>query len=88
VDAAAIARAAGELGLPVPQVEHASIEEVHSPAHVVASRTTPGGAAPGPLGEMLDTLGARAAREVRVWAEHPLHGFAARIVDRVRQLLA
>jgi argininosuccinate lyase len=87
LDAAALARAAGELGLPAPRIEPASIENARSPAHIVASRTTPGGAAPEPLGDMLDALGARAAREVRMWAEHPLHGFAARVVDGVRQLL-
>jgi argininosuccinate lyase len=87
IDAGALQRAAIELDLELPEVDSAHIDEVRRPEAIVASRLTPGGAAPAPLGEMLVDLEERAVREVARWTGHPLHGFSKRVAGRVRRLV-
>lgn len=87
IDGDGLRRAAAELGLPAPQIDEGLVAEAGSPEAVVASRLTPGGAAPEPLGAMLDALAERAAREARRWGDHPLHGFEDRIAGRARRLV-
>jgi argininosuccinate lyase len=87
VDADALRRAALDLELDPPDVADEHVDEARDPAAIVAGRLTPGGAAPGPLDAMLDTLGDRAARAGRHWADHPLHGFPDRIARRTRRLV-
>jgi argininosuccinate lyase len=79
-----IARAAEALGIALPAIDSGEFECILRPEHVIDLRRSEGGAAPGPMQEMIDDVTARAAMAHTTWDNHAVLGFRAHFYDTIR----
>jgi len=83
LELADVTRAAAALDIALAPIDEAEFNRTLQASELIGLRRSTGGAAPGPMQQMLDDVGARTGKARAHWSNHPVHGFRTRFLDEI-----